>query len=100
MIYPETNYLNPDEKAWGLYEYSLKSPDERSRRRYQIVVVNRNGTLMENRYDMGESKFFKGVKELRIPALWEHTVAELRELADYLRVETHIDLKDWLATTV
>ena len=45
---------------------------------------------------MGPSKKFKGVKELYIPSLWEHTVDELIALAEELRNETEIDLKELL----
>ena len=59
-------------------------------------MVNRDGNLAEYREDMGLAKKFKGVKQFNVPALWEHSVAELLGIADTLRNETFIDNKDWL----
>jgi len=91
-----TNTVTGDEKAWTYLEIHLQSPDSRGRRRYRIIVVNRDGELAEYREDMGLARNFKGVKELNIPSLWEHSVDELRGLADELRNETEIDLHELL----
>ena len=91
-----TNTVLGGEKVWTYLELHLYSPSLRSRRRFRIIVVNRDGRLAEYREDMGPAKNFKGVKELNIPSLWCHSVEELRGLADELRNETAIDLHDWL----
>ena len=85
-----------DEKAWGLFEMHEQSPDSKGFHRYQIVQVVRDGRLAEWRKDMGLASNWKGVKQLRIPALLEHSVDELMDLADYLRNETEIDVLDFL----
>ena len=59
-------------------------------------MVNRDGYLAEYREDMGLASKWKGVKELNIPSLWEHSVDELRGLADELRHESEIDLDELL----
>ena len=62
-----------------------------------MLGVLRDGVIAEYREDMGRASVFKGAKKLiHIPSLWEHTVAELIALADTLRWDTVIDVKDWL----
>ena len=90
------NTILGDEPAWGLFEINEQSPDNKGFHRYQIIQVNRDGNIAEFRKDMGLASNFKGVRQLRIPSLFEHTVDQLMELADQLRNETHIDLMDWL----
>ena len=92
-----TNTVTGDEKAWSYMELHQQSPKFKGIRRYRIIGVNRDGNLAEYREDMGPSKKYKGVRELNIPSVWEHTVDELRDLAQELRNETKIDLKDWLS---
>ena len=74
----------------------MQSPGSRGFHRYRILLVNRDGKLAEYREDMGLAKNFKGAKQLNIPSLWEHSVAELVALAGELRWETDIDIKEWL----
>ena len=88
--------INGNEKAWGLFEINEQSPGNRGVHRYQIIQVNRDGQIAEWRRDMGEAKNFKGINQLRIPSLFEHTVDELIALADELRGQPNIDVKDWL----
>lgn len=95
-ITPITTTIFGNEKVWDYLELHQMSPDKLEVRRYRIIFVNRNGNIAEYRESMGAAKLFKGVRELRIPGLWQHTVDELLDLADYLRNETAIDLKDWL----
>ena len=90
------NTITGNEKAWALYEIHEQSPGNRGVHRYQIIQVIRGGQIAEWRKDMGLAGKFKGVKQLRIPSLLEHTVDELMGLADELRNETEIDLMDWL----
>lgn len=92
-----TNTVTGDEKAWVYMELHQQSPNSRGIRRYRIIGVNRDGHIAEYREDMGLAKNYKGVRELNIPSLWIHTVDELRDLADELRNETNIDLKDWMS---
>lgn len=91
-----TTFVKGDEKAYAYQEVHLQSPNSKGIRRYRIIFVNRDGKMAEYREDMGSSKKYKGVRQLNIPSLWEHSVDELLDIADYLRTETHIDLKDWL----
>ena len=96
MITPITNAVLGNEKAMGLFETHLQSPGNKGFHRYQVINVIRDGTIAEFRRDMGLAKNFKGVKYLIIPSDMEHTVDELMGLADELRYEINIDLKDWL----
>ena len=86
----------PNEKAWSLQETHLQSPGSRGFHRYRIIIVNRDGNLAEYREDMGLASKFKGIRQFNVPSLWEHSVAELLDIADTLRNETFIDIKDWL----
>lgn len=96
MIYPIATTILGDEKAMGFMELNLQSPGSRGIRRYQIIYVIRDGNVAEWRRDMGATTKFKGMKMLNIPALLEYTVDELLDIADYLRTETNIDIKDLL----
>ena len=94
-MYKITDSVTDDEKAWGLFERDFKSPDEKSLRRWEIIQVNRDGDMAEYRRDMGEANLFRGINQVRIPSFWEHTVAELRGMALYMKFST-IDVKDFL----
>lgn len=96
MITPATLSVNPNEKAYGLQEVHLQSPDSRGFHRYRILIVNRDGRLAEYREDMGLASKYKGIRQFNVPSLWEHSVAELLSIADTLRNETFIDIADWL----
>jgi hypothetical protein len=95
-INPITTTIYGDEPAWAYQEIHLQSPFNRGFRRYRVILVNRDGYIAEYREDMGPASKFKGVKQINIPSLWEHTCDELRDLGDYLRNETKIDIKDLL----
>lgn len=88
--------VNPNEKANSYQEVHLQSPGSRGFHRYRIIIVNRDGKLAEYREDMGLASKYKGIRQFNVPALWEHTVSELLSIADTLRTETFIDIKDWL----
>ena len=96
MLITATLDIHPNEKAWSLQEAHLQSPGSRGFHRYRIILVNRDGKLAEFREDMGLAKNFKGIRQFNVPSLWEHSVAELLDIADTLRNETFIDIKDWL----
>ena len=96
MLIPATLYVLPNEKAYSLQEVHLQSPGSKGFRRYRILIVNRDGNLAEYREDMGLALNFKGIRQFNVPSEWEHSVAELLDIADVLRNETFIDIKDWL----
>lgn len=97
-----THWISPDEPCLGLYEINLQSPGNRGWRRYQIIHVMRGDKPAEYRRDMGSAKKFKA-PQLRIPGgamdettgrfYIEHTVGELREIADDMRAHPTFDLK-------
>ncbi len=91
-----TPYVSGNEKAYSLQEVHMQSPDYSGFHRYRILIVNRDGKLAEYREDMGLAKNFKGIRQFNVPSLWEHSVGELLSIADTLRTETFIDIKDWL----
>lgn len=76
-----------NEKAYGLVELHMQSPNSKGFHRYQIILVNRDGHRAEFRRDMGLARNFKGVNSIILPSYWEHTVDELMGLADELRDE-------------
>ena len=95
LILPATT-INGDEKAWGLFELNYQTPESSGFHRYQIIQVLRDDRITEWRKDMGSVDNFKGVKQLRIPSLMEHTVDELMDLADELRYVHDFDYMDYL----
>ena len=91
-----TEHVNPDEKAYRLVElvmtpYAMSKGRKRfkpktmiGRRRWQVLWVNRDDRLAQHITDMGAASLYdRG--PVNIPGLWEHTVAELREIADQWR---------------
>lgn len=96
MIIPVAENIIGSEKAIALYEVNLQSPGSRGFHRYQIIQVPRGGVVCEWRKDMGAASKFKGVNQLRIPSLMEHSVDELKLMADSLRGGHVQDLKDFL----
>ena len=95
-LIPATLSVNGNEKAYSMQEVHLQSPGSRGFHRYRIFIVKRDGKLAEFREDMGKASQFKGIKQFNVPAIWEHTIDELLDIADVLRTETLIDVKDWL----
>jgi hypothetical protein len=94
-ILPVADKIFGDEKAIALYEMHLQSPGFKGFHRYQIIHVPRNGVICEWRKDMGSADNYKGINQLRIPSMMEHTVDELKEIANELRVPK-FDLRDFL----
>jgi len=84
QVIEATTVLFPDEAAWNLSEVNLMSPDGRGFHRYQVITVVRDDKLKDAHIDMGNEKQYNAM-QFRIPALGCHTVAELRNIADYLR---------------
>ena len=96
-IYPIIQTVKGDERAFWLTESSYQSPKFRGFHRYQIIYVQRDGKLCEFHTDMGEEIKWKGIKYLSIPSLFEHTVDELKDLANEERSEKdRIDFMDLL----
>ena len=94
-ILPVADKIFGDEKAISLFEMHEQSPGSKGFHRYQIIHVPRNGVVCEWRKDMGSAENFKGISQLRIPSLMEHTVDELKAMANELR--THkFDIKSFL----
>ena len=94
-ILPVADKVYGDEKAIALYEMHLQSHGNKGFHRYQIIHVPRNGVICEWRKDMGSADNFKGISQLRIPSLMEHTVDELKAIADEMRVRK-FDIKSFL----
>ena len=90
-----TSYVLTDEKAMALYELNFKSPDQKERRRYEIIEVIRDGEVAEYRRDLGNAKTFPH-DQIRIPSFMEHTVGELREIANSVRFQPSFDKKELL----
>ena len=95
MIIPAVDIIIGNEKAISLFEMHEQSPGSKGFHRYQIIRVPRNGVVCEWRKDMGKASKFKGINQLRIPSLMEHTVDELKAIADTLR-SSKFDVKDFL----
>ena len=95
MILPIADKIFGGEKAISLFEIHEQSPGSKGFHRYQIIRVPRNGVICEWRKDMGLAKNFRGINQLRIPSFMEHTVDELKAIANQLR-STKFDVKDFL----
>ena len=95
MILPVADKIFGDEKAIALYEIHEQSPGSRGFHRYQIIQVPRGNVVCEWRKDMGSADNFKGINQLRIPSLMEHTVDELKAIANELRAHK-VDVKGLL----
>ena len=94
-IIPAVDKIFGDEKAIYLYEIHEQSPNFKGFHRYQVIHVPRNGVVCEWRKDMGKASLYKGINQLRIPSYMEHTVDELKAMADELRVRK-FDVADFL----
>lgn len=98
-----TSYVDLDEPCLGLYELNLQSPESKGFHRYQIIIVMRDDKPAEFRLDLGLSKKFKH-DEIRIPGgaqdeqsgcfYIEHIVAELRDIADWIRERPAFDKRE------
>lgn len=90
-----THYISEDEPCMGLFEMDFQSPGNKGFHRYQVVYVMRGDKPAEYRKDLGQSTKFKA-DQFRIPGgaydeitdryYVEHTVGELRDIADHMRV--------------
>ena len=87
--------VSVDERAFSLAEMPFKTADEKAIRRFQVIRVNRADRLAEFRTDLGPWR--QGDRAFAIPAFWEHTVGELRDMADKLRTENNQWLDEQIA---
>lgn len=77
---PATTMVHENERAMSLRELNLVRPPKYHNRRYQIITVVRDDRLTEWWDDLGPAENFTA-PEFEIPALFEHSVAELRDMA-------------------
>ena len=99
-LFQGTTYVKADEPCMGLYEMNLRPPHSKVHKRYQIIHVIRNGKITEYRESLGLAKKFKA-DQFRVPGgvidqhsgriSIEHTVGELKDIADYLRLKPMFD---------
>ena len=82
---PVTIAINEDEKAWALREVNLVRPPTFQWHRWQIVTVVRNDQLTEWWKDLGPMRSFTA-PQVEIPGLLEHSVAEIRDIAEQYRL--------------
>jgi hypothetical protein len=85
LMVRRTDTVSPDEKAFRLSELVLMAPEYSGFRRYQVIIVNRHDALAEYRHDLGPAGDFTA-PEFQVLALWEHTVAELQDIAEQQRL--------------
>ncbi len=95
-ILPIAVVVQGNDKVWDYFETHEQSPDSSGFHRYRIVYVARDGKIAEFRQDMGLASNFKGIQQIHIPSLFEHSMDELLDMADELRNKKEIDLHDWL----
>lgn len=79
-----TTFVLPDEKAYWLSEGWRPIPPLPGERRIQIIHVLRGDQIVLWEKDLGPKGNFQADK-FQIPSFWEYSVAELQEIADYLR---------------
>jgi len=93
MLEIGTDYVLDNEPCYNLSELNLMSPQSKLRR-YRVYIVIRGDRMAKHMEDLGPAKMFHS-DEFRIPGGVvnevskridiEHTVAELRDIADTLR---------------
>ena len=107
MIELATIAVSQDEPCFGLYELDYNSGlplPEGGFHRYQIILVIRDDKQAEAWIDMGSAVNWESVDQFRIPGGVRdpktgrieilHTVAELRGIADFLRVRPVFDKRE------
>ncbi len=60
-------------------------PDTRGLHRFQLVYVNRGDRIARHTIDLGRARDFEAL-EFHVPSLWEHTVGELWDMAEQMRL--------------
>jgi hypothetical protein len=77
--------IYPDEKAYSLSEINKPSRCPKGGiRRVEVLLVNRGDRVVSFERDMGLAKNYRAT-QFCIPSMWEHSVAELREIAHWMR---------------
>ena len=93
MIFAATCAIDPDEPCFNLSELNRYSPPPNQvLHRFQVIIVVRGETLAEYDIDLGEADRFTAT-QFRLPGGIStgkrieilHTVAELQEIADFIR---------------
>ena len=81
--------MDPDEKAYFLVEMNMPKSDYKGRARYQLIMLNRNDQVVPwvGTVDDEDGEF----PAFRIPSYWEHTVAELQEMAEAMRMDNKLE---------
>ncbi len=83
MIAQATSLIFPDEKAFWLTEGWRLVPGM-GERRIQSILVLRGDEIATYEKDLGPKDDYKADK-FQIPSFWEYSVAEVQDIADYLR---------------
>ena len=100
-----THWISEDEPCLALFEIHEQSPGSYGFHRYQIIYVMRGDKPAEYRLDMGLVKDgWLGVDQFRVPGgaydsetdkyYVEHSVGQLREIAEDLRTKSTWDKKE------
>ena len=85
----QTPYVLADEKAMGLMEVELLTPDSKGVHRYQIIYVVRNDQQSAHVVDLGDRLLFPN-PPLNIFSYMEHNVAELQDMANEARARSSV----------
>jgi hypothetical protein len=85
----QTPYVTADEKAMGLVEVELLTPDNKGVHRYQIIYVVRNDQQSPYVTDLGDRLLYPN-PPLNILSYMEHSVAELQEMATEARERSSV----------
>ena len=85
----QTPYILADERAMGLMEVELLTPDGKGIHRYQIIYVVRNDQQSPHVVDLGDRLLFPN-PPLNIFSYLEHSVAELQNMADEARARSSV----------
>ena len=80
---PVTLFVHHDEPAMRLVEVNLVRPPTNQWRRYQVITVVRDDALADFWEDLGPQT---DVHLVQVLALFEHTVAEVRDMAEKFRL--------------
>ncbi len=98
-----TLVVSEDEPCLGLFEMNLQSPGSRGMHRYQILEVMRDDRVAQAWIDLGLAKDIKadqlrilgGDRDETTGKFWiEHTVGELRDIADWRRGDNLFDKRE------
>ena len=96
-----TNWVTADEPCLGLQESNLQSPDSRGFHRYQIIYVMRGDKPAEYKKDLGlktkadQFNILGGAKDEITGRFYiEHTVGELRDIANQRRGNDLFDKRE------